>query len=69
LDWINPGYIPPSYREFTPPQAIGPKEEKVEVCTVETEEGLQVEIRQEGRVIRFARAQLEPLIQALRDIK
>jgi methylmalonyl-CoA/ethylmalonyl-CoA epimerase len=69
LDWINPGYIPPSYREFTPPQANGPKEEKVEVCTVETEEGLQVEIRQEGKVIRFPRAQLEPLIQVLRDIK
>ena len=69
LDWINPGYIPPSYREFTPPQANGPKGEKVEVCTVETEEGLQVEIRQDGKVIRFPRAQLEHFIQALKDIK
>jgi methylmalonyl-CoA/ethylmalonyl-CoA epimerase len=69
LDWINPGYIPPSYREFTPPQVNRPKGEKVEVCTVETEEGLQVEIRQEGKGIRFPRAQLEHLIQALKDIK
>jgi hypothetical protein len=69
LDWINPGYIPPSYREFTPPQENGPKEKKVEVCRMETEEGPQVEIRQEGKVIRFPRAQLGNLIQALKDIK
>ncbi len=69
LDWINPGYIPPSYQEFAPLQANGPAEARVEVNKVETEEGPGVEIRQGGAVVHIPRAQLEDLIQALKENK
>lgn len=65
LDWIKPGYIPPSYREFAPPQEIGREEGRVEVQRVETEDGPQVEIRQAEEVIRIPQACLKDLIQAL----
>ncbi|MBI5966586.1 MAG: VOC family protein [Deltaproteobacteria bacterium] len=67
LDWINPGYIPPSYREFAPPQEIESKPEKLEIRKVETEEGSQVEIRQGEEVIRIPEAQLEDFIQSLKS--
>jgi methylmalonyl-CoA/ethylmalonyl-CoA epimerase len=69
LDWINPGYIPPSYQEFAPLQSNGSAKAKVEVHKVETEEGPGVEIRQGGAVVRIPQAQLEDLIQALKENK
>ncbi len=69
LDWINPGYIPPSYQEFAPPQENGPAKGRVEVLRVETEEGPRVEIRQGGAVVCIPQAQLEDLIQALKENK
>jgi len=65
LDWIQPGYIPPSYREFAPSQEIGQGEGRVEVRRVETEEGPQVEIRKAEEVIRLPQGRLKELIQAL----
>ena len=67
LDWIKPGYIPPSYREFAPPQENGSEKGSVEVQSVETEEGRRVEIRQGDAVICVPQAQLEDLIQALKE--
>jgi methylmalonyl-CoA/ethylmalonyl-CoA epimerase len=69
LDWINPGYIPPSYQEFAVPQENGPEKGRAEVRKVETKEGAQVEIRQGGAVISIPQAQLEDLIQALKEKK
>ena len=69
LDWINPGYIPPSYQEFAPPQENDPEKGRVEVHRVETEKDRRVEIRQGDAVICVPQAQLEDLIQALKENK
>jgi methylmalonyl-CoA/ethylmalonyl-CoA epimerase len=69
LDWIKPGYIPPSYQEFAPPQEKGSEKRRVEVHRVDTEEGRRVEIRQGDAVICVPQAQLEDLIQALKENK
>ncbi|KPK92663.1 MAG: hypothetical protein AMJ94_04665, partial [Deltaproteobacteria bacterium SM23_61] len=37
LDWINPGYIPPSYAEFAPAEEVGAKEGRIEVQKVQGE--------------------------------
>ena len=67
LDWVNPGYIPPAYREFVPPTENKPEKGPVEVRKVEAEEGPMVEIRQPGEVMRIPQAQVESLIQALKN--
>ena len=69
LDWINPGYIPPSYREFAPPPKIESKEEAVEVRRVEGKEGPQVEIRKGREVVRIPEGSLKELIQALKNME
>jgi len=68
LDWIQPGYIPPAYKEFAP-AAGGVEEEKIEVRKMETENGTEVEIRQGAEVIRIPQARLEDLIQTLKQQK
>jgi methylmalonyl-CoA/ethylmalonyl-CoA epimerase len=64
LDWIQPGYIPPSYQEFAP---AGGRitEKKVEVQKRETERGPVIEIRRGEEVIRIPQTQMESLIQTL----
>ena len=67
LDWINPGYIPPSYREFVPAQKVASETGKVEVRRIETEKRPEVEIQQGETVIRIPLARVEDLIQALKQ--
>lgn len=65
LDWIEPGYIPASYREFLPSGQAGPGEEKVEVRRVESAAGPQVEIRRGEEKIRLSPAQVAELMEEL----
>jgi methylmalonyl-CoA/ethylmalonyl-CoA epimerase len=67
LDWVNPGYIPPAYREFVPTAEKKSEKRRVEIRRVETEEGPMVEILQGGEVIHIPQEQLEGFIQALKD--
>jgi len=66
LDWIEPGYIPPAYKEFAPPEP-GNQGEEVEVRKVKAEKGWAMEIRQGDKVIRLATDRLGDLIQTLKD--
>ena len=66
LEWVNPGYIPPSYWEFAPSQKVESDGGQVEVSRVVTEKGPQVEIRQGKDVIRIPQARVEDLIEALK---
>ena len=65
LDWINPGYIPPSYAEFAPPHQVGPRGQ-TEVRRVERK-GPEVEIRQGEQKIRVPLARVEDLMQTLKN--
>lgn len=67
LDWVNPGYIPPAYREFVPTAEKKSEKRRVEIRRVETEEGPMVEILQGGEVIHIPQEQLEGFIQALKE--
>jgi methylmalonyl-CoA/ethylmalonyl-CoA epimerase len=67
LDWVNPGYIPPAYREFVPTAEKKSERRRVEIRRVETEEGPMVEILQGREVIHIPQVQLEGFIQALKD--
>src|SRR4030043_434375 len=67
LDWIQPGYIPPSYREFAPPREIGAGKERITVRRVEGEEGAGLAIVQGEKNIRLPLSQVQDLIQALKD--
>lgn len=68
LDWIQPGYIPPAYKEFVPTEGRV-AEEKIEVHKMMTERGPEVEIRQGQAVIRLPFAQLEELLASLKRQK
>jgi methylmalonyl-CoA/ethylmalonyl-CoA epimerase len=69
LDWINPGYIPPSYAEFAAPERVEPQEEGggVEVRRVQGEKGPEVEIRQGKQKIRVPLSGLEDLLRTLKN--
>jgi methylmalonyl-CoA/ethylmalonyl-CoA epimerase len=67
LDWINPGYIPPSYAEFAPAEEVGDKEGRIEVRRTQGEKGPEVEIRQGKQKIRVPLARLEDLIRTLKE--
>ena len=68
LDWINPGYIPPSYAEFAAPERVEPQEEGgVEVRRVQGEKGPEVEIRQGRQKIRVPLSGLEDLLRTLKN--
>lgn len=66
LDWINPGYVPQSYREFEPPSPHEPPSGPAEVRKVRSETGVEIEIRQGGRAVRIPEAHVEELIRDLR---
>jgi len=66
LDWVNPGYIPPSYREFAPPSKIKSGSGAAEVRRVESETGVEIEIRQGGQAVRIPEGRVEELIRALK---
>jgi methylmalonyl-CoA/ethylmalonyl-CoA epimerase len=65
LDWVEKGYIPPSYWEFAPAKQIGKGEDHLEVRLVRAEGGSHVEITQGENVIRIPQSCLKDFIQAL----
>jgi methylmalonyl-CoA epimerase len=67
LDWINPGYVPPSYSEFVPEGQAGAAEYPISVRRVESGEGHEIEIRRGSRTLRLAESQASELIQALAE--
>lgn len=68
LDWINPGYIPPSYREFVREQEVGTEEAPISVRRVEGEEGPEMEIRRGAQTFRIPERLAGSLIEALRNL-
>jgi methylmalonyl-CoA epimerase len=65
LDWINPGYIPPSYREFAPAEQPGSAEAPVEVRLLDE----RVEVTCAGEGVRFPRSEIPKLIQMLQAVE
>lgn len=65
LDWVNPGYVPPSYREFAPPAKMECERGRVEVKRVETDHGPEVEIRQGEQAILIPEVQVKEFIKVL----
>ena len=68
LDWINPGYIPQSYRECVPEQTISPEDNPIEVRRVECEQGAEIEIRRGSETFRVPEGNVVELIGALERI-
>lgn len=68
LDWVAPGYVPPSYKEFAPPKEIETGKEKIEVRRSETESGTEIEIRAGKETVRIPADRLNELISALKDL-
>ena len=68
LDWINPGYVPPSYREFVPEQRVGTGQVAVHVRRVEGEQGPEIEIRRGDQAFRIPESQAGDLIRALEAV-
>jgi len=68
LDWVVPGYIPPSYKEFTPPQEIETEKGKIEVRRSEMEGGTEIEIRIGEGTVRIPENRIKELISVLREI-
>lgn len=65
LDWINPGYIPPSYREFAPAEQRQSAEAPVEVRPVDD----RVEVTCGGERVRVPRSEISKLIQMLQAVQ
>jgi methylmalonyl-CoA/ethylmalonyl-CoA epimerase len=65
LDWIEKGYVPPSYWEFIPPKNLGEGEDRLEIRFARTDEGFYVEMAQGEHVVRIPRSSLEELIAVL----
>jgi len=68
LNWINPGYVPASYREFVPEQQAGAGDDPISVRRVEGEEGLEIEIRRGDRTLSITETQATSLIRALETV-
>ncbi len=65
LDWIHPGYVPPSYREFVPAQQTGTEEGPVAVRRVEGDRGAEVEIRHGNQCLRIPESLVGGLVRSL----
>ena len=68
LDWIEKGYLPPSYKEFTPPKEINSGREKIEIRRIEAEGGGEVEIRRGEEKVRVPENQLKELVAVLNQV-
>lgn len=68
LDWVAPGYIPPSYREFAPPEEIETEQGRIEVRRVEENGENGIEIRAGEAGVRIPANRLKELIAALNKI-
>ncbi len=65
LDWINPGYVPASYREFVADRQLSTEEDPIAVRRVVGEKGPEIEIRRGERVLLIPEGRAANLIQAL----
>ncbi|MGW8321741.1 MAG: VOC family protein [Thermodesulfobacteriota bacterium] len=68
LDWIDPGYVPPSYREFVPEQQVGAEDNTIAVRRMAGEKGPEIEIRRGDRTLCIPESRVPDLIQALETI-
>ncbi len=68
LDWINPGYVPPSYREFVPDERAGAGGVSIDVRRVEGERGPELEIRRGDQTFRIPEGQAGDLIRAVESV-
>lgn len=68
LTWINPGYVPASYREFVPEQKVGAEDDLVSVRRVEGEKGPEIEIRRGDRTLSIPETHAAGLVQALEAV-
>ena len=68
LDWINPGCIPQSYREFVPEQQVGTAEDPIAVRRVAGDKGPEIEIRRGDQAVPIPEDQAGSLIQALNTL-
>ena len=68
LNWINPGYVPPSYREFVPEQQVGAEDDSITVRRVAGEKGSQIEIRRGMQSLHIPEDQAANFIQALESV-
>jgi methylmalonyl-CoA epimerase len=68
LDWINPGYTPPSYREFLPEQQVGTEEDPIAVRRVEGKKGPEIEIRRRNETLCIPESQAGELVRALKTL-
>ena len=68
LTWINPGYVPESYREFVPEQQGGTGDDPIAVRRVAGEKGPEIEIRRGDRTLCIPETQAANLIQALEEV-
>ncbi len=65
LDWINPGYVPRSYREFVPEQGPDTEDAPISVRRIEGERGAEIEILRGGQALHVPEDQAADLIHAL----
>ena len=68
LNWVNPGYVPPSYREFVPEQQVGEEDDSIAVRRVAGEKGSQIEIRRGLQSLHIPEDQAANFIQALESV-
>ncbi len=68
LNWINPGYVPASYREFVPEQQVAAEDHPISVRRLAGEEGPEIEIRRGKRSLTVREDQAANLIQALETV-
>jgi methylmalonyl-CoA epimerase len=68
LDWVVPGYIPPSYKEFALPKEIETGEGKIEVRKVEAKDGTWIEIKSGKGSVRVPGGRLKELISVLSEV-
>jgi methylmalonyl-CoA epimerase len=68
LNWVNPGYVPPSYREFVPEQQVGEEDDSIAVRRVAGEKGSQIEIRRGMQSLHIPEDQAANFIQALESV-
>jgi methylmalonyl-CoA epimerase len=68
LDWVEPGYIPASYREFAPPAEKHAAKCKIDVRRLKTASGTQIEICTGEETVKIPEGRLKDLIAALSKV-
>ncbi|MBN1614454.1 MAG: VOC family protein [Deltaproteobacteria bacterium] len=66
LDWISPGYVPPSYWEFASPTEVSSPAETLEVRKSKAKGGFGVEIRRGAQSVHIPSETLRELIETLK---